>query len=902
VVNKTPLLPWQILFSAYACGVFALAWPIPAGAAALAVICLCLAFNQRKPGLLYLAAAFGAGFGAAWLAFTPPPPVPGWVEARQKAALSGRVVSAAESEDGALRLLLEDVSYALDDGQTGRLPGKLSFTWIDPLSPAQPGDGLAVTARILPAGGYANPGLRDYAFFWALRGVYYRGYAVADKGGLTVTPGDRSFGDALRARIREAVLGPRALGRPPAETFRANSGSFDEAKGETKGDGGETAAGDDPAAPDDPSGALALRDQGRAMVLALLTGDRSRISAATRDLVARSGLAHSLALSGLHLGFAASLGWLLAAAIGRARPGIHLRLSRPKLAVILAAPFILGYVWLGGATPSLLRSALMFGCWGTLILCGRNRVLLDGLFFALAVILFASPLSVFDARLELSAAAVAGIAAFWPLGESLFGRLPLRGLPRKIIGAALGLLWTSLSAQAAVYPIVAANFGEAGASLWLNLLLNLVWLPVLGFAVLPLAAAGLFASLVPGLSAAGQALFELAGLPCQGLLDLLTHLEDWGFLDLVILERPEWPQVLGYALLLFLAASWRPGFWRRDAALAVAGLALLAAPGALRMAQALHGGASLTLIDVGQGQAILLEAPPGNRILVDGGGPYGDYDVGRYVTGPALTVNRPPALSRIILTHPHADHFKGLAFALSRFRVGALSGNGALPAGEAAEPFLDALGRSGLAMQTLREGDVLELGEGYALEVLAPPGDVPEGELYENNGSLVLRLTYEGRGLALLCGDAESGALRRLLASGRELAADVLVLPHHGSPSSHSRRFYKAVSPMIALASCGAYNAFGYPAQKVEESLTRLGVPLLDTGQDGAVRAVWRDPANPSAPPEISAYAFDAAPAVLRANRPLFLPLRAAPPGARQPGARQPGAQKPDTTKQGDAP
>ena len=119
----------------------------------------------------------------------------------------------------------------------------------------------------------------------------------------------------------------------------------------------------------------------------------------------------------------------------------------------------------------------------TLILCGRNRVLLDGLFFALAVILFASPLSVFDARLELSAAAVAGIAAFWPMGESLFGRLPLRGLPRKIVGAALGLLWTSLSAQAAVYPIVAANFGEAGASLWLNLLLNLVWLPVLGFAV-----------------------------------------------------------------------------------------------------------------------------------------------------------------------------------------------------------------------------------------------------------------------------------------------------------------------------------------------------------------------------------------------------------------------------------
>ena len=106
---------------------------------------------------------------------------------------------------------------------------------------------------------------------------------------------------------------------------------------------------------------------------------------------------------------------------------------------------------------------------------------------------------------------------------------------------------------------------------------------------------------------------------------------------------------------------------------------------------------------------------------------------------------------------------------------------------------------------------------------------------------MVLRLVRDGRGLALLCGDIEKKALRALLASGRDLSAEVLVLPHHGSSSSVSRAFYRAVAPRAAFVSCGAGNRFRYPSDKALAELARLGCPVYVTAALGAVTARFAD-------------------------------------------------------------
>lgn len=869
-----PLLPWEILFSAFVCGILALAWPIPA-AAALALLCaLTLSFRLPRPGLIFLLAAFGAGYGAAFLAFPAPPPVPDWMAGREKIVLTGRVDEVEPRPGDRTSLILSGVDFRLAKDQERpperlpELPGKLALNWIFPTFRAAPGDVLTLTARVFPVGGYGNPGGADFDFYWLRQGVFYRTYAVGEKGGLARLSEDTSFSNRLRERIRNAIIGPAFQpGTAVAAPAKNASGEPESAPDNTPED---ASAEDSDFAPEPGVSA------GRGMVLALLTGDRSMLPREDLDLVRRASLAHSLALSGMHLGFAAALGWLLARLIGYVRPSLYLRAPRQKLAVYLAAPFLVSYLWLGDFSPSLVRAALMFACWGALILAGRNRVLVDGLFFALALIVIASPLAVFDLRLQLSALAVAGIAAFWPLGQTIFERFflttkdkrrsrskPVARWPRRLLGFFLGILWTSLCAQAGLFPVAASAFGEMSPHIWLNL----VWLPVLAWAVMPLAFAGLAASLVPGLDAFSQTLFSWSAAICDGFLAFLTSLDARGLLEAVIVSSPEWPQILGYFLLLFIAASWRPDRLRRDLWLICLALALLLGPGAWRAVSALRGGASLTMLDVGQGQSILLEAPPGRRILVDGGGAFGDWDIGRAVISPALTVNRPAELSRIVLTHPHSDHFKGLAYPLGAFRVGALAVNGLLPEGEEGLPFREALKKQGFAPEIWTAGDVIDLGEGYTLEVLSPASDLDPKLLAGNNGSIVIRLTFAGRGLALLCGDVENRIIRKILASGRDLSADVLVLPHHGSKSSRLLAFYKAVSPKIALASCGAYNHFNYPSEKVVESLARLGCKLYVSARDGAVSVTWDDPKNPAAAPKVSTYAEDGKPFILRSAR-----------------------------------
>jgi competence protein ComEC len=569
------------------------------------------------------------------------------------------------------------------------------------------------------------------------------------------------------------------------------------------------------------------------MLLALLTGDRSELTAADMDLVRRASLAHALALSGMHVGYVAALGWLLAWMAGRIRPGIFLRLPRHKLAVLLAAPLVCGYVWLGGATPSLVRAALMFGCFGFLILLDRPRILLDGLFLALALIVAASPLSVFDIRLQLSALAVAGLAVFWPPGMAVFARLPL---PERLRPAALwlfGVLWTSLAAEAALLPVLALEFGEISPHFYLNAL----WLPVLGMVVMPLGLAGLATSFA---SPAAAAFFYVpAAFAGDVLMGLLSWQDSLGWLETITVLRPLWPEIVGFFLLGAALAVW----WRKRPAgrlpgmVLIVGLALLAAPAVRQMARDVSGQVSLTMLDVGQGQALVAELPGGRRILVDGGGTgFGDFDMGRAVTGPALAYGRSPELAGMILTHGHTDHAQGLIWPLSRFDVGFFAESASPDAGAPDAARQRAMAASGLTPRILAAGDRFDFGDGLALEVLHPPA-MFTGKA--NDASVVLRLVQDGRGLALLCGDIEIKAIRTLLASGRDMSAEVLVLPHHGSATSVSRAFYKAVNPRAAFISCGPGNRFRYPSDKALAELARLGCPVYVTAALGAVTATW---------------------------------------------------------------
>jgi competence protein ComEC len=238
----------------------------------------------------------------------------------------------------------------------------------------------------------------------------------------------------------------------------------------------------------------------------------------------------------------------------------------------------------------------------------------------------------------------------------------------------------------------------------------------------------------------------------------------------------------------------------------------------------------VTFLDVGQGDAILIETPDGRCILVDGG-----------PSGPALAqalgAALPPDVRRldlVVLTHAQDDHVTGLVEVLQRFEVG-MALAGPLPGTTATyEAWQQQLERRSIPVHVAVAGEQAILGDDLRLEVLGPPatGSLDSDDPLNDN-SVVLRLVY-GKVSFLLTGDIAVAGEQALLASGADLGATVLKLAHHGSDGSSTPAFLAAVQPQVAVISSGAGNNFGHPSPT---TLLRLaGIPHLRTDLNGSVR------------------------------------------------------------------
>jgi competence protein ComEC len=287
------------------------------------------------------------------------------------------------------------------------------------------------------------------------------------------------------------------------------------------------------------------------------------------------------------------------------------------------------------------------------------------------------------------------------------------------------------------------------------------------------------------------------------------------------------------ALLVVAGLTRRPAL--RRAALTGAAMVVLALVLARPIA-AERGTVVLQALDVGQGDAWLLVTPEG-RVLVDGGGsPDRAYDFGRLRLVPRLTDLGAVAFDAVVLTHPHPDHTRGLLAVLTSLPVARVVLPRAAPRNLFLDEFEDAAARRHLVLERFGAGQRFTAA-GLSFDVLHP-GDGPYPRARENNGSLVLRVALAGR-TAILAGDIEALAESDLVASDRDLAADVLKVPHHGSRTSTSAAFLARVSPRLGLIGVGRRNRFGHPAADVVERLASAGVRTFRTDRDGDIALLF---------------------------------------------------------------
>jgi competence protein ComEC len=691
-----------------------------------------------------------------------------------------------------ITLVVSDV-VDLDSGTT--LPGRLAWTWTNPPRLPNAGQGFEARLRIRELRGRHNFGLSSSEEYWLRQEVRHRAYS---RGEAAVRWDGRE--ESLRGRLRDAV------------------------------------------------GAAVPAGQGGAVLLALLFGDRFFLDTDFMDRIRRAGLSHSLALSGLHLSLAAGLGLAAAAVACRLRPGLLLFLPRQKLALVFALPPVLGYLWLGGFTSSLLRAAIMLAALALHLARGTRSHPQDALFAAVGVLVLADPGAALDLGLQLSVLAVAGIVLFMPLLASRLEVLGGGGPLRRIAHYALSLGAVTACANLFILPIQILYFSEVPAHMWLNLL----WLPVLSFWVLPLALLGL------GCLAASEVLSRACfALAAQGveLLDRgLLAMDAAGWLQAMTVLRPGGIQVVGYWVVLVsgnaVLRARRPG--RRAMAFLAAGLALMVAPAIWSGVASLRQTVELTVLDTGMSQAVFVRGPSGSTALVDGAGGWSaEYDPGRAIVAPALAWDRPPRVDRVVLTHMDSDHSRGLFHILETFDVGCFAWSGLLDHSPDSRRLRELLARDAWPVRRVRAGDRIDIEPGLWFDVLHPVAH--ESGMSGNETSIVLRLVWRGRGLALLPGDAERRALDSVLRQGGDLDAEVLVLPHHGSRSSLRNDFYERVAAMWAVAACGPANRFGFPHAEVVRACEDFGSAVLTTADFGAVRFRWRG----SGPAEVGCARLD---------------------------------------------
>jgi competence protein ComEC len=510
-----------------------------------------------------------------------------------------------------------------------------------------------------------------------------------------------------------------------------------------------------------------------------------------------------------------------------------------------------------GASPSVLRAGAMAGVVLLARESGRAGLAAAALGWAAALLLVAEPGLVSDAGFQLSTLATAGLIVWAsPLTERI-DRWTGRRLPRWL-SESLGV---SLAAQAATLPVVLASFGRLAL---IAPVVNLLVVPL----VAPVMVAGVVAfagGMLVGLGAPGPLGAILAVPGWVGLRLMVGIVETAAAVPFASVSVPPSVAVPSAAMLVGIAAIVRLASRRwvaqRRSRPRVGGIASAASrrgdrgtlaarrvsAGLLAVAVGLTGAvvvslppgvARIAVLDVGQGDAILVEGARSGRLLVDGG-----PDPDRLLV--ELDRRIPPwdrRIDAVVLTHPHEDHVAGLVLLLDRYRVGTVFEPGMRGPGPGYAAWQERLARPGAPRRLgLAAGDRLRVDD-IAIRVLWPDrGDVPieppsDGSLI-NRVSIVLLGTVDDRHF-LLTGDIEDDVDPLLLSRGLP-RIDVLKVAHHGSRTATTEPLVAATRPAIAIASTGAENTYGHPARATLDRLTAVGARVYRTDLDGTVTATF---------------------------------------------------------------
>jgi len=596
-------------------------------------------------------------------------------------------------------------------------------------------------------------------------------------------------------------------------------------------------------------------DPTNAILRAMLLGDRSGLDRRTSEDFEKTGTFHALVIAGLHT--AAFGGFLFLA----------LRLLRipPIPATVVAIAGVAAFAVISGLRVPVERAALMFSLYLIARLLFRERALLNAAAAAALILLVLRPGDLADAGFQMSFFAVLLIGAIsLPLiemtsapllramtaidnsdldahyaGAPLRLRLWLRDKHARLAAVVRALLRIyELVVTGAVIqlgftlPMAAYFFRSGGVAVPANLLM----VPLIGV-VVPLGAVTL------GISLISPALAALPAVPLGWGVAMMMAVARWhaGY-SLAVRRVPPPPMWLAAAFLAGLLALAFALARRRAILPALAAIPVIVAAAMIvehhTPPQIPHDRLEVTTLDVGQGDSILVVAPGGRTLLIDGGGlKDADFgtDAGEDAVAPYLWTRGLRRLDAVALTHAHQDHIGGLFAVLRDFDVGELW-IGPNPESDVLKALKRLAEFRGVKIVEHHRGEQMAWGGsgGAHIDFLSPAEDYRPAARPGNNDSLVMRISY-GTQSALLAGDAERKMENEMAATDLPLASTFLKVPHHGSKTSSNQPFLGRVHPAFGVISVAVHSPFGHPNEEALERLAAQNVHVMRTDLDGSV-------------------------------------------------------------------
>jgi len=763
----------------------------------------------------------------------------------QRWDITGKIDGPPQRISKRTRFTLQVFSLTADQ-QTHAVSGKLRVTAVGILPPLAVGDELRLNSRIRLLSNFNNPGGFDYRRYMAFQGIWASAYVRGDRLALTKRRHSPDFfGFFHRARQAFADLIDRS---------------------------GEGAAAG-------------------AVFKALITGDRTQLTPRMRQDFNRAGVGHLLAISGLHVGIVATVAFVLFQALAvRIRPLLWGAKARKTAALLSLLP-VLAYGIIAGFSPSTQRAVIMVAIFLLTYLFESEQDPINTLSLAALIILVMDPPSLFSISFQLSFSAVFAIIYGLSSVQNRSVRpkiLPQESRLARYKGKLISFFLVSLFAICGSLPLVAYYFNQISL---VGLAANFLVVPLIGFIAVPL---GLLAlcilplsiTLALGCIQVGLAILALAlkivdfftDLPFAAIQTFTPSILEivcyyclgWALLNLgdpgrksVIEPQPvagaadrnirthasdqtQTGQKVRQWLVALMTGLGESATRTGKSVKLVIILVLLTLAldtGYWLYQRFWHRDLRVTVIDVGLGSASLVELPGGYTILIDGGG-FADnavFDVGQRIIAPLLWRKKILTVDTLILSHPNSDHLNGLIYIARFFNVKNVWTN---------NETRDTLGYTNL-MKVIAHRNINlpifkdmprrhDIGD-VELNLLYPPSNFmvlrnKQKWRNTNNNSLVVKATLRSISI-LFPGDIMAEAEEELVhIAGDKINSTVLIAPHHGSSTSSSQAFLKAVDPEVVIVSSGRNNRFKFPHRESLMRYENQGCSIWRTDISGAIR------------------------------------------------------------------